>query len=348
MEARAVMLSVYRVLDLTDERGQLCSQILGDLGADVILVEPPGGSRSRLRGPFYHDETHPDRSLNFWSFNRNKRSITLDLDIPDDRSALKRLVATADFLIESGPPEYLSERGLGFDDLSAINPALIHVSISAFGHAGPKAKFAESDLTVVAAGGPLLLTGDADRPPVRITVPQAFLHASADAAAAALIAHHERVRSGIGQHIEVSAQQSVAMAAFSQPLVPALGAVGVERMSGGVKAGPIVARQVWPARDGYVVLVFWFGPAIGPATSRLMQCVYEHGFCDEATRDRDWTAYEVELARSKASIEEYERLKLMVESFTRSLTKAELLKLALERALLIAPVSTIEEVVNSP
>jgi crotonobetainyl-CoA:carnitine CoA-transferase CaiB-like acyl-CoA transferase len=81
------MLSPYRVLDLTNERGQLCGQILGDLGADVILVEPPGGSRSR-RGPFYQDEPHPDRSLYFWAFNRNKRGVTLDLDNADDRGKL--------------------------------------------------------------------------------------------------------------------------------------------------------------------------------------------------------------------------------------------------------------------
>jgi crotonobetainyl-CoA:carnitine CoA-transferase CaiB-like acyl-CoA transferase len=341
------MLSPYRVLDLTNERGQLCGQILGDLGADVILVEPPGGSRSR-RGPFYKDEPHPDRSLYFWAFNRNKRGITLDLDSADDRAKLKRLVAGADFLIESETPGYLAERGLGYKDLSAINPALIYLSISAFGQEGPKAKYAESDLTVVAAGGPLLLTGDADRPPVRITSPQAFLHAGADAAAAALIAHHERLRSGLGQYIDVSAQQAVAMSAFSQPLVAGLRAAGVRRAGGGAKAGPIDVRQVWPARDGYVVLVLWFGPAIGLATSRLMQCVFEHGFCDQATRDHDWTTYDARLISGEVPLEEYDQLKLTIERFTRSLTKAELLKLALERALLIAPVATIDEVSASP
>jgi crotonobetainyl-CoA:carnitine CoA-transferase CaiB-like acyl-CoA transferase len=105
---------------------------------------------------------------------------------------------------------------------------------------------------------------------------------------------------------------------------------------------------VWPASDGYVVLVLWFGAAIGLATGRLMQCVFEHGFCDQATRDRDWTTYDVRLIKGEVPLDEYEQLKLMVERFTRSLTKAELLKLALERALLIAPVATIDEVSASP
>jgi crotonobetainyl-CoA:carnitine CoA-transferase CaiB-like acyl-CoA transferase len=342
------MLSPYRVIDLSDERGQLCGQILGDLGADVILVEPPGGSRTRAMGPFYRNSVHPNQSLHFWAFNRNKRAITLDLDNNDDRLRLRHLAAGADFLVESADPGYFAQRGLGYAELAALNPGLIYISISAFGQNGPKASNAATDLTLVAAGGPMMLQGDDDRPPIRIVVPQAYLHASADAAAAALIAHHQRVRSGLGQHIDVSAQEAVSIAAFSQPLVPAISAAGAKRGSGGVKVGRLVARQVWPARDGYVVLVLWFGPALALPMQRLMQCVFEHGFCDEATRDRDWSTYDARLISGEVPVEEYEALKMTVERFTRSLTKAELLKLALERALLIAPVATIEEVVQSP
>lgn len=342
------MLSPYKVLDLSDERGHLCGQILGDLGADVVLVEPPGGSRSRHTGPFYTDQPHRDRSLSFWAFNRNKRSVTLDLDRDDDRIKLRKLAASADFLIESATPGTLSARGLGYPDISALNPRLIYVSVSAFGQDGPKANFAGTDLTIAAAGGILLLQGDADRAPLRITVPQAFLHASADAAAAAMIAHHERLRSGLGQHIDVSAQQSISIAAFAQPLVPSLRTTGIQRESGGVRAGNFIARQVWPTRDGYVVAVLWFGPAIGGATNRLMQCIFEHGLCDQATRDIDWMTFDAKLTSGAVPMTEYERLKGILESFTRSLTKAELLKLALERSLLVAPVATIDEVVNSP
>src|SRR5262249_14610035 len=139
----------------------------------------------RHAGPFYKDQRDRDRSLGFWAFNRNKRSITLDLEVEADRKQLHTLVRSADFLIESFRPGTLAPRGLGYADLAALNPSLIYVSITAFGQNGPKADFPDSDLTVVAAGGPLLLQGDADRAPLRLTVPQAFLHASADAAAAA-------------------------------------------------------------------------------------------------------------------------------------------------------------------
>src|SRR5215467_12807316 len=101
---RSPMLSPYRALDLTTERGLLCGQILGDLGADVIKVEPPGGSTARYLAPFYQDLVDPNRSIYWWAYNRNKRSITLNLEVDESKELLYRLVAGSDFLIESDDP----------------------------------------------------------------------------------------------------------------------------------------------------------------------------------------------------------------------------------------------------
>ena len=341
------MLSPYRVLDLTTERGLLCGQILGDLGADVIKVEPPGGSPARRLGPFYQHQPHRDRSLYWWAYNRNKRSITLNLESPDGQAILRRLVADAHFLIESDTPGALAERGLGYADLAAVNPALVYVSISPFGQDGPKANYADSDLILLAAGGALVLSGDDDRPPVRVSVPQAYLHAGAEAAVAALIAHHERQRSGRGQHVDVSAQQAVLQTTFANVLAAPLGAPEYRRLSGGAKVGPLTLRLVWPAKDGYVAITFLFGSAVGPFTRRLMAYISEEGFCDAATRDRDWIGYGDALLTGREPVDGYERLARMVEGFTRSKTKAELLQAALERKLLIAPITTIDEVVHT-
>ncbi len=100
----AGMLSPYRVLDLTDERGLLCGKILADLGADVLQIEPPAGSSARRIAPFYRDEPSPDHSLFWWAYAANKRSITLDVARADGKALLERLVASAHFLIESGGP----------------------------------------------------------------------------------------------------------------------------------------------------------------------------------------------------------------------------------------------------
>src|SRR5262249_46671402 len=153
------LLSPYRVLDLTTERGLLCGQLLGDMGADVVKVEPPGGSPARKFGPFFEDRPHPDRSLFWWAYNRNKRGVTLDLERPEGRELLKRMVADADFIIESFNPGEMAARGLSYDDLAAINPRLVYVSITPFGQDGPKASYADADLIIMAAARPLVLAG---------------------------------------------------------------------------------------------------------------------------------------------------------------------------------------------
>src|SRR5580704_485017 len=341
------MLKPYRVLDLSTERGLLCAQCLGDMGADVVKIEPPGGCDARKIAPFYNDDPHPDRSLYWWAYNRNKRSITLDLDRREGQVILRQLVRRADFLIESFNPGHLANRRLGFTDLSTVNPALIYVSITGFGQNGPKASYADSDLVIMAAGGPLILGGDADRAPVRLSVPQAYLHASADAAVAALAALHERCRSGLGQHIDVAAVQSVALATQAYILAEPLGSPEARRMSGGMKIGPLEIPFVWPAKDGFVVLAFLFGSAIGVFTRRFMHYLHEQGFCDEATGNKDWIEYGEMLSSGAEPLSEFERIKEIVRNFTRHHTKAHLLELAVERGFLMTPVATIDEVVNS-
>jgi crotonobetainyl-CoA:carnitine CoA-transferase CaiB-like acyl-CoA transferase len=342
------MLSPYCVLDLTTERGLLCGQMLGDLGADVIKVEPPGGSPARMIPPFYGDQPHPDRSLYWWAYNRNKRSITADIEHPQGRELVLSLVKRADFLIESFNPGYLERLGLGYQALRALNPALIYVSITPFGQDGPKAHYADADLIVMAAGGPLVLTGDDDRPPVRLSVPQGYLHASADGTVGALMAHHERVRSGRGQHVDIAAQLSAAMATQSTILAAPLNATELRRLGGGLKLGPVKVPLVWQAKDGYVTASFLFGSALGVFTRKLMEYLCERGFCDEATRDIDWIGYGALLFSGKEPLERYERIIGIVAAFIRAHTKAELLALALERGFLMTPVTTVQEVVQSP
>jgi crotonobetainyl-CoA:carnitine CoA-transferase CaiB-like acyl-CoA transferase len=343
-----MMLSPYRVLDLTNERGLLCGQILGDLGADVIKIEPPGGSSARTIGPFFQDQPEPNRSLYWWAYNRNKRSITLDIARAEGREILFRLIKDAHFLIESDSPGHFASLGLGYEDLAAQNPALIGVSITPFGQDGPKASYADSDLIILAAGGPLILTGDDDRPPVRVGVPQGYLHACADAAVAALAAHHERCSSGLGQHIDVSAQQSLAIATQSGILASPLGAAEYQRATGGVKSGNLVAQLVWPAKDGFISCTFLFGSALGVFTTKLMRYLCEQGYCDEATRDKDWIGFGAALAMGSEPMSEYDRARSILSAFTSSHTKAELLDLAITKGFLFAPVTTIEDVAESP
>ena len=342
------MLSAYRVLDLTDYRGNLTGLLLAALGAEVIAIEPPGGSNSRKTGPFIADKPGTERSLIHWSYNRGKKSVALDLTNAVDRQRFLALVRGADVLLESFAPGYLRSLGLDASVLAECNPALVHTSITAFGSDGPKANWAATDLVLMAAAGVSMLAGDADRAPVRISLPQAWLHAAAEAAGATLIALHERVRSGLGQHVDVSAQQAAMTAAQAQPLAHPNRVKPPDRAGGGAKVGPIHLRFVYPAADGHVVISIMFGTMVGPYMRRLFEWICDEGMCDEATRDKDWIEYGMLLFTGKEPISEYERIVETIARFAATKTKAELFEAATARRLLIAPVMNAHDILESP
>ena len=340
-----MMLAPYRVLDLTQKDGMLCAQILGDLGAEVVQVEPPGGAAGRRMAPFLEGHEDPEHSLYWWSYARGKRSIELDIDA--DRDTFLRLVEQADFLIEAEPVGSLATRGLGYETLATRNPGLIQVSMTPYGSSGPKSGWAATDITLAAAGGPMALTGDEDRPPLRVSVPQVWNHTSAEAAVGALIALHERQRSGLGQLVEVNAQQAMTFATQGYILSAAVNDEVAKRAAGGIWAGDVHVRFSYPAKDGDVSITHLFGATLGPPTARLMEYVHDEGFCDAEMRDKDWLAYGLLLANGEEPISEWERAKSCVAACTASKTKAELLTAAMERRLLLAPMSTTADVLAS-
>ena len=344
------MLSEYRVLDLTDERGHLAAFMLAQMGAEVIAIEPPSGSHARQLAPFAEGIDDGEHSLHHWAYNRGKKSVVLDLDTPDGISELRRLIAGADVMFDSFDPGVMASLGLTPSEIAELNPHMIDVSITAFGGDGPKANWEHSDLTLQAAAGNMVLTGDDDRSPLRAggTLPQAFGNAASEAAGAALIALFERQStSGLGQHIDVSAQHSMNQCTQSNSLATPLGATPPTRLAGGVELGGIRIQIMWPCLDGYASVSFLFGPAFGPFTTNLMTWIYEEGFCDEATRDKDWVEYALMLLDGRESKEEYQRVKDILTEFFATKTKAELLEAAMKRRVLITPVTTTEEVVNS-
>ncbi len=341
------MLSPYRVLDLCDHRGHLAGAILAALGAEVIAIEPPGGSAARRLGPFVDDVAGPDRSLTHLAYNRDKRSVVLDLATEAGRAALRELAAGADVLLESEDPGVLAGLGLGYDDLAALNPALVYASLTPFGQDGPKAHYAHSDLMVMASSCTLALTGDTDRAPVRVTVPQGYHFGAASAAGAVLVTLHERARSGLGQHVDVAAQAVATLGTQCGVLAAGVNApVGI-RAAGGARLGIIDIRLVYPCADGWVSITHVFGPVIGPASGRLVAWAHEEGFCDRDLVDKNWADYAVLLESGEEPIENWERAKAAVEALCRSKTKAELLEGAMTRGLYLAPIASPRDVAES-
>ena len=198
-------LTGVRVIELANDPIAWAGKLLADMGADVILVEPPGGDRARGYGPFVDDEPGDDRSLYWWHYHTSKRSVTLDLDDPGDADRFRALLGTADVLLEAEPRHRLAALGLDYDDLTAIRADIVHVSVTPYGRNDPKSDRPCTDLTVMAAGGPVWSCGydDHSLPPVR--GPQQGYHtASHFAVLSTLTALLHRGVSGEGQFIDVS------------------------------------------------------------------------------------------------------------------------------------------------
>ena len=159
------LLAGLRVLDLSGEAADLAGRILSDLGADVILVEPPEGAPSRRLAPFVGDEPSAETSYRHLYFNAGKRSTQLDLGSLADREELRAWAARSDVLIESAAPGGMDEIGLGYRQLRDLNPSLIYASVTPFGQDAPWADWKANDLVSTAAGGLLYICGEEDDPP---------------------------------------------------------------------------------------------------------------------------------------------------------------------------------------
>jgi len=334
------VLSPYRVIDLTNENGFLCGKILADLGADVIKVEPPGGDPARRIGPFYKDISDPEGSLFWLAYNTSKRGITLSLETRDGQEIFKELIRTADFVIESFPPRYMDEIGLGYSSLCKINDGLIMTSITPFGQSGPYKDYKSSDLIGMAMGGLMYSIGDSDRAPLRFSLEQTYSQAGAQAAMATLIAHTYRRSSGEGQHIDVSIQECVTSMLEHRYHFLGYGEEGSDRRRGqrvargGGKTAPL---HIWPCKDGYVC---WrvFTAAQGPKTRALVEWMKEEGV-GEKLQKVDWEAVDFgKLIQEQLDVWEKEFAKFFLIH-----TKAELQREAMKRGIMLFPVNTIED-----
>ena len=320
------MLAPYRVLDLTDGRGALCGRVLGDLGADVIKVEPPWGDDARRIGPFYKDAPDPENSL-FWAFNAaNKRSITLNVEAAASRSALAKLIQSSHFLIESSLPGHMDALGLGYDAVTHINPSIIYVSITPFGQDGPYASYKATDLIGMALSGMMYLTGDTDRPPVRISTPQFWAIGSASAAAGAMIANHHRLLTGRGQYVDVSCQQAVARSLSHAPMIWDMSRMNMQRQGPFRPVGKINLRINWECADGYVNFIQPGGHTGGRSMTNLSNWMDEEGVGHPVLRETDWG----EIGFGQLSPELVEAMTPPLEQFFMSKTKAHLAEQALE------------------
>lgn len=342
-------LSGIRVLDLTERGCLIAGKILGDLGADVIKVERPGGDPSRKIAPFHKDIPHPERSLFWMAYNLNKRGITLNLETANGKETFKRLVAVSDFVIESFAPGYLERLGLGYEALSKVNHHLILTSITPFGQNGPKSHYKFSELTSWASHGSLYATGYPGLPPVAMSFPfQGSLVGAVDAVVGSLFALWYREATGQGQHVDVSLQET--NIELLQALIELWDTAGYNYVRTGtvfrIHGRPVTRNMVFTCKDGYVAFsVLGGAEGVAKSTMAMVRWMNEEGMVPDWLKEYDF-AHDYD--SSKLAQEESDRLDRLFAEFLLTKTKAELFERSLREGIMLAPVDNTADLAQNP
>lgn len=338
----AAPLAGMTVLDLTDHRGELGPWMLGELGADVIKVEAPGGTPARAALPLRQtDGAGGDlRSWQFCAYNSNKRSIELDLHDPDDREVFEGLLRLADFVYESGVPGTLAAAGYAHEDLAALNERIIHVQVTPFGLDGPRSGDPASELSLAALGGPANMQGIFERAPVKASIAQAWRHAGAESAAAGLMALARRRVSGSAQHVGVSAQAAMTWTLLNAMETHAICGRDFKR-SGTVAQLAVPLQMRYLTQDGWAI-----GVARGVATGRLLEWYIEEGLADENWRAEDWDTYDLRAAAGEPISRTFDEIYEAMVGLCARHSNATLLQRSMTLKETIAPVHTVADLVE--
>ncbi len=332
-------LAGVRVLDCTGPAGNYCGKLFADLGAEVILIEPPGGTALRREGPFAGDQIHCEKSLPFIYQNSGKRGMVLDLDHSDGQAVLLRLAESASVLLVTERPGEMARRGLDYAAVSARNPAVVQVSITPFGQTGPYADFLAEDIVAMALGGMLYLAGYPEDPPLAAHGQLAYAAASLFGAVAAISALLVAEETGTGESIDVSMQECVVMGLENAAQFYDLEGTVRKRYAGEQRQA---GSGVYHCRDGLIYML-----AGGVASNRFWRNSVEWLVSEgvqgaEELADAKWDDV-VYLTTDEAK----KRFADIFNPFAKTKSKAELYAVGQQRRIPICPVATPADILNS-
>ncbi len=326
------MLNGLPVLDLTDHRGEIGPWMLAELGADVIKVEPPGGTSARRAQPLYQGE-----SLQFIAYNSGKRLVTLDPASAADRTAFRELLAGAEVIIDSGPPGLMAAYGVDRAKLLEINPGIVSVLVTPFGADGPRSEEPATELTIAALGGPVRIQGTPDRAPVKVSVPQVWRHAGAEAAMVALLAKTRADRLGQPQFVDLSAQSVMTWTMLNAMEAHAVQGSDFERTGATLELAMTMPLRRQCA-DGYVILV-----PRGANCGGLVPWMVEDEVVDPSWADEDWGSFDQRVMEGQPTAVSHADLIDAMDRLCLKYTKRELLERGLEAGVTIAPLNTVAD-----
>ena len=333
------MLDDVRVLEISAPETMLAGRMLADLGADVVVIEPPAGAAGRRIAPFLDDIPGIERSLTWQALNYNKRGVTLDLFSADGKALMRELAAKFDVVIEAADASRQSPL-----DAIEFSPRLVRCTITPFARTGPKSEYASTDLTVMAASGAPVMTGDLDRSPFFFPVPQAMMEAGADAAIATLAAIIARDGDGLGQRADVSARIAAMMGSFGQAIFPGSGNPEPKRTASTMTIAGVQVPSVYECADGFMLITIAFGPVFGQMTQRLAKWAAEEKRLDQRVAEINWPSFIGDLSTKKTSPSDLQALIDGLKSLALSKSKAELAEASRRLGLLASPVMNMKDV----
>jgi benzylsuccinate CoA-transferase BbsE subunit len=345
-----MLLSPYRIIDLTEGGYNFAGKILADLGAEVIRVEPPGGSQTRKRPPFLRNKEGNRESLLWICYNTNKKGITLNLKNEEGQNILRELVKVSHVLVESSNPKFWEEVHLNYENFKNINPKIIVSSITPYGQKGQYRCLKATDLTIWSMSGVQNLSGQEDRAPVRVSwVPQAELLAAAQGAAGTLQALYHSAHTGKGQHVDVSAQVASAWATMNAFGFPLLHGMEPKREGQLRRYGFVTWRHIYECKDGHVAFFVRGGPTFGRSVHATIRWMKREGIDTEELDKIDWEELDmgalVSLGEEKAR-ERIRSVEAPVQQFFLRKTKKELFKQAMKDDILLVPCYTAEDILS--
>lgn len=337
----ATLLEGYRILEVGDLSGAFCGKLLGDLGCEVLQVEPPDGALRRSLGPLV--TWNGEQVSSTWlAYSTSKRSICIDIQQHRGRQLLDRLLDRADAIIASGPPAWLEEHRLRPQDVRAGRPRLVAAAITPFGLEGPYRQYRISDLVAQSAGGLTYTNGDRDRPPVRITEEQTWPQAGAQAAFVVIAALSAAQREGVGESIDFSIQEAIVSSLVSVAPWWQLEHRIVERNALTQMGRDILIRNIWPCKDGFVTYRLSVGQGIGSRNLRLIEWMEEEGMAEDLLA----VPWEY-MSTLEVTQEQVSGWQATIERFFATKTKDELYAEALKRRILLFPVLELSDMLHN-
>ena len=326
---RKLPLQGIRVIDFSQIlAGPFCTMLLADMGADVVKVEKPnGGDDTRRYGPPFIE----GESAAFLTLNRNKRSIVLDLKSEQGLGVVRQMLADADMMLHNFRPGVVERMGLGYADVSALNPAIVYCAVSGFGATGPYSQRAGFDLVAQGMSGLMSINGFPDAPPAKVGVPMADLNTGMFCAYGILTAYINRLATGNGQHVDASLLESgMAYTLYESATYFATGEV----------AGPlgsahrmIAPYQAFATQDGYINI----GAANQNNWERMCRAVGRDDLLDDAR-----------FASNPERMVNIQSLTPIMEETFRTQTTAHWVEVLEQAGVPCGPIYNIEQVYADP